>query len=384
MILQTARREIERLCKNKIYWFCMIVAPLISLLFFISLMYNGLPTKLPAGLVDLDNSSPSRNLARQLDAFAGTKITAHYPSFEEARKSMQRGEIYGIFLIPGHFAQDVVVEKQPKISFYTNNSYLIAGSLLFRDMKTVANLASGSVVLQMGRARGYTNAQIIASIQPILIDTHPIGNPWLNYSVYLNNVILLGILSLLIMCVTVYSIGSEIKGKTAGEWLKTGNNSILQSLIGKLLPQTIIFFIVGLMMFAVLYLFMEFPVNGSIWNMILALLFFIFASQSLGVFMIGCFPTLRLGLSFACIWGMISFSISGFSYPVDAMYPAVQLMSNLFPLRHYFLIYVDQALNSRALFYSWPHYMALLAFGLLPIIVLRSLKWSLQYKSYQP
>lgn len=382
-IVEVASREAERLFKGKIYWFCMIIAPLISLVFFVSLMHEGLPTNLPIALVDLDNTSSSRNLARQLDAFSGTEIIVQHPDFEDARQAMQRGEVYGIFLIPDRFSQDAVSGKQPKLSFYTNNSYLIAGSLLFRDMKTISTLASGSVVLQTGRAKGYSDAQIMAQVQPIVIDTRPIGNPWLNYSVYLTNIILPGILALLVMCVTVYSIGIEIKEKTAGVWLQTGNNSITKSIIGKILPQTIIFFTVGLINFAGLYIFMGFPVNHII-PMIFAMLLLIIASQALGVFMIGCFPTLRLGLSFACIWGMIAFSISGFSFPVDAMYPSVQAMSNFFPLRHYFLIYVDQALNARDLFYSWPHYIALAAFLILPALVLKHLKWSLKYVPYQP
>jgi ABC-2 type transport system permease protein len=224
----------------------------------------------------------------------------------------------------------------------------------------------------------------MAQIQPVVIDTNAIGNPWLNYSVYLNNTILPGILALLIMCITAYSIGIEIKEKTAKEWLFLGKFSITRSIVGKLIPQTILFFIVGLLLFTTLYIVMRFPLNGSIYSMLGALFFLIIASQALGVFMIGCFPTLRLGLSFACIWGMISFSICGFSFPVNAMYPFVRFMSNLFPLRHYFLIYVDQALNGRELFYSLPHYMALLAFLLLPVVILKNLKWSLLHNSYKP
>ena len=382
-VLQVANREIGRLSKGKIYWFCMIIAPLISLGFFISLMYEGLPTSLPIALVDMDNTSTSRNLARQLNAFEGTQIVAEYPDFEDARKAMQIGEIYGIFFIPSHFTKDAATGKQPMLSFYTNNSFLIAGSLLFKDMKTVATLSSGAVVLQTGRAKGYTDSQIMAQVQPITIDAKPMGNPWLNYSVYLNNIIIPGILALLIMCVTVYGIGIEIKEKTIDKWLSTGNHSILQAITGKLIPQTIVFFITGLIIYAVLYIFMQFPAHHLI-HTIVNLFLLIIASQALGVFMIGCFPTLRLGLSFACIWGMIAFSISGFSFPVNAMYPSVQAISNLFPLRHYFLIYVDQALNGRDLIYSWPHYIALLAFLVLPFLVLRNLKWSLKHIPYQP
>ena len=382
-ISEVAKREIDRLYNGKIYWFCIIIAPLLSALFFISLMYQGLPTNLPAALVDMDNSPVSRSLSRQLNSFEGTQIVAQYNNFEKARKSMQEGEIYGIFFIPTNFAQDATSGKQPKLSFYTNNSYLIAGSLLFKDMKTVATLSSGAVVLQTGRAKGYSDAQIKAQIQPVVIDTRPIGNPWLNYSVYLNNVILPGILGLLIMCVTVYSIGIEIKERTKSEWLQTGNNSIMQAIIGKLLPQTILFFIVGMILFGLLYVFMQFPMQNIV-PMIFNLLLFIIASQALGVFMIGCLPTLRLGLSFACIWGMTSFSVSGFSFPVDAMYPSVQALSNFFPLRHYFMIYVDQALNGRDLFYSWSRYIGLSGFLILPFFVFKNLKWSLKNTSYQP
>jgi ABC-2 type transporter. len=383
-ILKVANREIGRLAGGRMYWFCMIIAPLLSAAFFLSLMHDGLPTKLPVALVDLDNSSTSRSLARQMNSFTEIDIVMHAKDFNEARVEMQKGNIYAIYLIPENFASDAATGKQSTLSFYTNNSYLIASSLLFKDMKTVSTLSSGAVALQTGRAKGYTDSQIMAQVQPIVIDTHPIGNPWLNYSVYLNNVILPGILALLIMCVTVYSIGIEIKEHTKLEWLKSGDGSILKSLFGKMLPQTIVFFIVGLIIFFLIYIVLQFPMNSSIWAMILALFMLIIASQALGIFMIGVLPTLRLGLSFACIWGMIAFSASGFSFPVRAMYAPLQALTNLFPLKHYFDIYSDQALNGMELFYSWPSYLALAGFLILPFFTMSGLKHSLLYSTYQP
>ena len=78
--------------------------------------------------------------------------------------------------------------------------------------------------------------------------------------------------------------------------------------------------------------------------------------------MIGVLPNVRLGMSFASLWGVISFSISGFTFPVAAMDPTLQALSNLFPLRHYFLVYVDQALNGLPLHYSASQLLALGAF----------------------
>ena len=72
--LSIAKREIFRICKDPVYFFCMLVAPTICVVFFLSLMKEGLPTDMPVAVVDLDGSSNSRNLARQLDAFEQTKV----------------------------------------------------------------------------------------------------------------------------------------------------------------------------------------------------------------------------------------------------------------------------------------------------------------------
>jgi ABC-2 type transport system permease protein len=251
-------------------------------------------------------------------------------------------------------------------------------------MKTVSTLASAAIGREQGRAHGYTDRQIMAQLQPIVIDTHALGNPLLNYSVYLNNSILPGLLQLMIMLITVFSIGIEIKEKTAREWLGMGNNSLSFCLLGKLLPHTLVFFTVGLGMLSLLYAFMQFPVQSGLFPMMMALFLFILSAQGLGILMTGVLPTLRLGLSFAGLFGMLSFSIAGFSFPVSAMYPPVQALSNIFPLRHYYLIYVDQALNGRSFFYSTAHYVALLLFLLLPFFVLRNLKRALLYFEYKP
>ena len=383
-IVAIAIREIKRLMSYRLYFFCMLVAPLISLVFFISLMCSGLPSDLPVAVVDLDRTSNSRNLVRQLDAFSQTKIVQQLNSFTEARIAMQKGEVYGIYYIPEGFSVDAASGKQPKLSFYTNGTYLVAASLLFRDMKTMSVLAGGAVGLQTGLAQGKTESEIKAKLQPIVIETHALGNPWLNYSVYLNNTLLPGILQLMIFLITVYCIGIEIKQDTARQWLAMGRGNLFTSLVGKLFPHTIIFTLVGFMLCAVLYGYNSFPLQSGWLPMLTAMFFLVIASQAVGIFMIAVLPTLRLGLSFASLFGMVSFSIVGFSFPVLAMHPSLQALSTLFPLRHYFLIYVDQALNGRDLYYSVGEYVWLLGFLILPFLVRRLLKNALLYMKYIP
>ena len=85
--------------------------------------------------------------------------------------------------------------------------------------------------------------------------------------------------------ITVYSIGVEIKDRTAREWLRTGNDSIWISLAGKLLPHTAVFFLMGILYNTYLYGFLHFPCNSGILPMLLATLCLVLASQGMGILM---------------------------------------------------------------------------------------------------
>lgn len=119
------QRECRRLVSRPLYLFCMVIAPLFCYIFFTTLMDSGLPKDLPAGVVDMDDSSTSRNIVRNLDAFSQTGVVAHYSNVTDARIAVQEGKIYGFFYIPKGLSAEAQSQRQPKISFYTNYSYLI-------------------------------------------------------------------------------------------------------------------------------------------------------------------------------------------------------------------------------------------------------------------
>ena len=55
-----ARREIVRMQSRPLYGLSMVFAPLFCFVFFTTLMHEGLPESLPAGVVDEDNTTVSR------------------------------------------------------------------------------------------------------------------------------------------------------------------------------------------------------------------------------------------------------------------------------------------------------------------------------------
>ncbi|WP_148296665.1 ABC transporter permease [Phocaeicola paurosaccharolyticus] len=373
-VYNIAKREIFSIVTKPVYLLSMVIAPLFCYIFFTTLMWSGLPSEMPVGIVDLDNTGTTRNVIRNLDAFQHTKIVNEYPDFTHARKAIQKNEIYAFFYIPRGTTEKAISGRQPKISFYTNYSYLVAGSLLYKDLRTMSELASGAIARASLRAKGANDQQAINFIQPVVINTHALGNPWLNYSIYLSNSIIPGVLMLMIFLTTIYSVGSELKFGTQKEWLDKSGGSIIVALTGKLLPQTFIFFLMSLLYNIYLYGYLHFPCNSGIMTMILIGLLLVLASQGFGLFLIGLVPSLRLALSIGCLWGVVSFSISGMSFPVMAMDAPLQTLAYLFPLRSYFLLYVNFALHGYSIIYAWLPLIIMIAFISLPIFILKRLK----------
>lgn len=377
-------RECRRILTSKICIWGLIVAPILVMAILMYMMNDGLPNKIPIAVVDHDNSSTSRTLIRQLDAFPKTDIKFKSLSFREARERMERGEVYAVLTIPKDFSTDAVSGRQPKLVYYTNNAFLISGSLLFQDLKTISTLASASVGLQTGQARGYTTVQIMPVVQPISVESHPLSNPWLNYSIYLNNIILPAILQLLLFMFTVSSFGSEIKLGKGKYLLQLSGNSIWKTILGKTLPYTILMTIMALLIMSVLYYYNHFPLHSGFWPMFANYICLIVASQAFGLILFGLFKNYRFALSIASLVGMVTFSIVGMSFPALAMDGPLQSVGLLIPMRHFFLIYVDQALNGLPLGYSAYHFAALFAFVLISILFWGSIKKQLREDVYEP
>lgn len=384
-IFKVAMREVKLFSHRPLCLFCAIIAPIFCTVFFTSLMYDGLPTDLPAAIVDEDNTVTTRTIIRTIDALENTNIVAKYSNFSDAREAMQQGKIYAFFYIPKGTTVAAISSRQPKISFYTNESYFVASALIMRDLRLSSELVGLALTRETLYAKGATESQAMGIIQPIVIETHPLKNSFLNYSVYLNNVIVPGILFLLVMLVTAYSMGEEWKKGTQREWYELGGNSITVSMLGKLLPQTLLFWLLMIFIDVYLYKFMLFPCNCGIFKMILYGMLSVMAAQGFSIFVYGIIPgQLRLAMSTCSLWGIISFSITGFSFPLSAMDKPLQIAANLFPLRHYFVIYANQALDGYSIFYVWHAVVALLIFILLPMFVLKRISSAVFNKKYVP
>lgn len=372
-IIAVARRELRIIRQRPIYLLGSVGVIAFCAIFFLTFLKDGLPSDVPIGLVDYDYSSTSRNFCQQLDATQLGKVV-HYDSFAAAREDMNRGKIAAVCVVPVGMNDDIQANRQPKITFYVNGLYFVSGALAWKDLLQMVNLTNGAVQRQAFRARGYNDSQIMGMIRPVDVDVHQIGNVGTNYNYYLSSVLLPGELEMIVIIVLIYSLGAELKYGTSRHLLQTSGNSIVTALTGKLLVWTLTFSAIGLILILLLFHRLHFPLAGSIWNMFLGIFLMIFASEAIAIFILEMLPVPRLALSIGALYSVLGFSLSGFTLPIEAMPPYIQGLAAAFPLRHYYLFYVQEAIFGAGFAGWWKQMIYLLIFILLPLIGLVRLK----------
>ena len=381
-IWEVAKREVNRMTSRGLYILVVLILPILSILFFSSLLKEGVPTKMPVAIVDLDQTATSRKIARAIDVTPLSKVTEYLQSETEAMSELRTGNIYGFVILPKNLQTDIFESHQPVISYYYQNGFLIAGGLMQNDLTLILNTLSTGINIQKRQAMGQPDDYIMSQVQPIQLTTHQLFNPTASYPAYITTIILPIMLQLFILLMTVYCIGIEIKERTSREWLHLYDKSIVIALTGKLLPYTIIFFFVMMFQNFMLYKVMQIPMHTSMGWLMLGSFIFVLAYQAIGIFCVGLLPMMRHSLNMAAFYGILALTLCGFSFPIEAMPPVFQYWASGFPVRHYMHIFQSQILAGFELRYSILSYLCLLLFLLLPFTIILRLKSALIYQNF--
>lgn len=373
-LLNVFRRELRRMTSRRIYFASCIVLPLFSLVFMATIFGHGQMENLPVGVVDADQTSLSRSIVRMVDATPELQVTKKYANETEARKAIQRKEIYGYLLIPSGIKS---------LCYYYHNAMLSVGGELHSTFETILKQVSVTPIVTEAVGLGESQTNITSFLIPISEEEMVSYNPNRNYAIYLSQPFFFVFLQVLLLLVTTYALGSESKFGTSDEWLQMAKGNIGIAVIGKLLPYTFIFMVMGVLANVVFFNWMKMPLPCSLWVMIGITILFILATQALALLLYAIFPVLSLIISVVSMIGSLGATLSGVTFPVNFMDTPVYWASFLFPIRH-FMEVVQSLLYLGGTFSNyWTNLVVLLLFILSPILLLPRLKRALLTHRYE-
>lgn len=376
-------REWTRMTSRRLYFGTCIVLPLFTLFFMATIFGNGQMENIPIGIVDQNNTVTSRNITRNISAVPTFKVTRHFINEAAAREAVQRKEIYGYLSIPPRFEQDAITGKNATLSYYYHYALLSVGGELMAAFETALAPVALSPIAMEAITLGVNQQQIETFLLPVQASDHPIYNPSLDYSVYLSQPFFFVLFQVLILLVTVYSVGSEIKFRTSGNWLITANENIVTAIIGKLLPYTLIFSLIAILGNYVMFGILHIPFHGSWLLMNTMTVLFVIATQALALFIFSVFPAVAIIISIVSMVGSLGATLSGVTFPVANMYPLVRDASYLFPVRHFTEIAQTMLYSGGGFVHIWSSAVILCIFPLLALTMLPHLKRAIISRKYE-
>lgn len=376
-------RELRRMVSRRLYFGACIVLPLFCIFFMSTIFGNGQMENIPVGIVDQDQTALSREVIRQVEAVPTFRVTRHYVDAETARKATQAKEIYGYLVIPDQFEANVTGGRQATLSYYYHYALLSVGGEVRGAFETVLRTLSMSPIVAEAVAMGINQKQVTTFLVPIEAQNHPLFNPDLDYSVYLSNPFFFIFFQVIILLVTVYAVGSEIKFSTGDDWLQTAGMNMVTALFGKLMPYTVIFSLMSILGNYVMFGMMNIPFSCGFWPLNLTSVLFVIATQALAVFLFSLFPAISIIISIVSMVGSLGATLSGVTFPAAAMYAPVYYTSFLFPVRHFVEINQNLLYGDYGFAYTWWNFSALFCFILVALLILPHLKRAILSHKYE-
>jgi len=367
--LHIVKREFRLLFHNKSMFVFAVILPFISFLFFHTLLINSVARDLPVAVVDLDNSSVSRNIISQLDATPELKVSFKPISQLEGEALIKELKVYGLITIPKNLGKELKQGKQVTIINQFNSSLLLPSGLENKAFLKAVGTISAGINIQKQLKKGIYINQAKTNYQPITSNNHVLSNPYTNYAYYLNSGFLTLFFQIFVILTTIYCFGTDIKYNKGEKLYKIGKGNLIAIILGKTLPYTLWFFLVGLIMYFTMFVFDDFPLNGNKAIVLLALFLLITSSQAYAILFISISKSFREALTFGSGFAAVSLSFSGITFPIFGMPTILQWLSQLFPYTHFFDLFLDQTQRGIPVYYSIPSITFLIVLTIITILL---------------
>lgn len=370
-MLKILNLEIKHIIEDKFLLFMYFIIPLFVGFFVYSTISKALIVDIPIGIVDLDNSSESRNLIFDINSSSVLKIAKQYGSIKEAKNDIASKNIYALVVIPNHFEANIKKHIAPEVAIYYNTQLVFIGkniqsalTLVFKNKDAKLNFTrniadSKNTTLALGKS---------IEFMPKIISLY---NPHSNFSQFLLTAILPCSWQLFIILCMIALIAHDERDVGFIKNKINRLDSIHKHLAVKFLINTIIFFVWWLIMNNIFYA-LDYPNNGSFYILVLNAIITILAYNSIGLFIYALIRSHIRSISIAAFYSAPSLAFLGITYPLNSMDLFPTFWSSILPIMRYMQVYIEQANYGLDPIYSLRLIIAnlpFLLFGILGAII---------------
>jgi ABC-2 type transport system permease protein len=352
-------KEFTQLFRDKLLAPLILFGPLAELLMIAWSSLQGID-HLPTAVLDLDNSSASRAL---VVAMENTETFDPYfvDSLDYITADVQGGRALAAWVIPRGFEAHLLDtgSSSSAIQLIVDGSDVMSAQTAVETAQGLAASYGQSLRLQTTMDSGLQTMDT-----PLDLSLRV----WFNEEMKESNYMIpseLGFIAAAIAAMLASMVIAKERELGTLEQLMVTPIRSSELVIGKSIMAVSLGYALFLLMLAMVVIFFGVPLRGSL--PLLMALSFLYMIVELGWgLMISAFAKNQMQallITFAVIMVMIIFS--GYAFPVDTMPPMMQLISNIFPLKHWLIIFRSILLKGAGIREFWPDLLAIFILGII-------------------
>jgi ABC-2 type transport system permease protein len=312
----------------------------------------------PTIVWDTSQTAESRQL---ITAFVNSSyFTIKYTAkdMSDVVRHIDAGQALAGIVIPPDYAKLLHEGKRPEVMVAVDASDATAATTALSAAQSVGASMTQQLQIQALRMKGVEPPQLGVDVR-----TRAWYNPGLRQEVF----IVPGVLALVMQfTMTFLSMSTIVRERELGtlEQLVVSPIRSSELMLGKMIPLITIGYINVTTILLLAVFWFQVPILGSVLLLYFSVLIFFFTTLGLGTLVSTVAKTYIQATQLIQFFLMPSMLLSGFIFPVEAMPPALQILSYFIPLRYFLTIVRGIVIKGIGINYLWPQMLMLSALGL--------------------
>lgn len=365
-LLAITKKELKQVRRDFRTIVIVFIFPVFMLILF-GYALNFDVTNIKIAVYDRDKSELSREYIHSLESSGYFSVYKYITNQDEVNKALDKKEVQCVIVIPDNLSEGFFSNENVKIQYLLDgidgNTATIIMSYVNAATRALSNKYTKEFFLKSG----------IKQYSPIEYEPLIWFNPELTSIKYLIPGLIATILITLAVVLTAIAIVREKELGTI-EQLKVSPVTSFELILGKIIPYTLLSFLISAIIIIAGYFVFGVEIKGNIFLLFISILFYLFASLNIGIFVSTIADSQQVAFQMGLLISQLpSQLLSGFIFPIESMPKAVQLLSNITPAKYFIIALRDIMIKGVGLKAFWDQLLYLFIFALI-LLLLSTLK----------
>ncbi len=369
-IFQFIIKELLQVKRDKKMLAVIFMAPILQLI-FLGYAANMDVNVIHTTIYDQDKTETSRDFIKRFEQSGYFKLDYYVDNYDEVTDLLNEGKTLVAIIIPKDFEKKIIRRETAPLQTLFEGSDGNKASIALGFIQGITTKFSQGIVTETKDKLGMK-----ISLSGSLI---PEVRVWYNPEMKTRNYMVPGILGLILMISTISLMSmAVVREREIGtlEQLIVTPIKNYQLILGKLIPFTLIGFVVLIIVMIIMTQWFGIVVRGNKLFLLFTAFLFVLSNLGIGLFISTISKTQQQAMM-ASVFGIMMpmIYLSGFAFPIENMPPIVQYITYVIPLKYFIIIIRGIVLKGIDFSSLWTEALILLCMGV-TLLVFSSLRFS--------